>query len=102
MLCFIYNKNVRHLTWSGVLVGYKIVVTLLYEVQMMQKSLALCVQLHLYSVIMDTVAKYEKKLIMINPSTVYVFDIWNYYISTLKLPLGLQNLHLVISAGNAD
>ena len=52
---------------------------------------------------MDTVAKYEKKLIMINPSTVYVlFDIWNYYISTLKLPLGLQNLHLVISAGNAD
>ena len=35
ILCFIYKKNVRHLTWSGVLVGYKIVVTLLYEVQMM-------------------------------------------------------------------
>ena len=51
---------------------------------------------------MDTVAKYEKKLIMINPSTVYVYDIWKYYISTLKLPLGLQNLHLVINAGNAD
>lgn len=39
---------------------------------------------------MDTVAKYEKKLIMINPSTVYVFVIWNYYISTLSSHLGFR------------
>lgn len=102
MLCFIYNKNVRYLIWLGVLVGYKIVVILLYEVQMMQNTFVLCVQLYFYSVIMDIVVKYEKKLIMINLSTVYVFVIWNYYILIFKFLFGFQNLYFVISVGNVD